>query len=151
MWDAFVSHASEDKKSVARPLARELGKYCLRVWLDECELVPGDSLRDKIDQGIANSRLGLLILSPSFFAKHWPKAELDALFSRQMSGTRTIIPIWHKMTASELAMHSPLLSGILAFRTEQGTKSMAEGIAKQLGCKGKALTVDVNSADYTII
>jgi TIR domain len=52
-WDVFISHASEDKDEVVRPLAYELQERGLRVWFDESELRIGDSLRRKIDQGIA--------------------------------------------------------------------------------------------------
>ena len=53
-YDAFISHASEDKREVARPLA-EAG---LRVWLDAFELTVGDNLRREIDKGLSRSRLG---------------------------------------------------------------------------------------------
>ena len=51
MWDVFVSHASEDKESVARPIAMALEANGLRTWLDAQELNVGDSLRlDYINQ-----------------------------------------------------------------------------------------------------
>ncbi len=72
-WDAFISHASEDKAEVVLPLATELRKYGLRIWLDNFSLKIGDSLREKIDEGLAESRFGVVILSPAFFSKNWPK------------------------------------------------------------------------------
>jgi hypothetical protein len=33
-WDVFISHASEDKETVARPLAQCLERSGLRVWYD---------------------------------------------------------------------------------------------------------------------
>jgi hypothetical protein len=71
-WDVFISHASEDKKTVAEPLADELRTRSLRVWLDKTELRIGDSLRRKIDYGLAHSTFGVVVLSKSFFAKGWP-------------------------------------------------------------------------------
>jgi hypothetical protein len=76
-WDIFTSHASEDKVEVARPLANILSTKGMKVWLDESELFVGDRLRAKIDEGLAHSQFGIVILSPSFFSKHWPQAELD--------------------------------------------------------------------------
>ena len=38
IYDIFLSHASEDKDDVARPLALLLQKLGLRVWFDEFEL-----------------------------------------------------------------------------------------------------------------
>ncbi len=87
MPDIFVCHAGEDKESVARPLATALRDAGLDVWYDEFSLLVGDSLRQKIEQGLAESSCGAVIFSPSFFAKNWPQAELDGLFEKEMAGT----------------------------------------------------------------
>src|SRR5690348_17350195 len=97
--DVFVSHASEDKDAVARPLAEELRRRGLDVWFDEFTLGLGDSLTESIDHGLANSRLGVVIVSPRFIAKRWPRRELQGLVIRQMSGRRKVIlPVWHEVT-----------------------------------------------------
>lgn len=44
-YDVFISHASEDKDAVVRPLAHALREGGLSVWYDEFELKLGDSLR----------------------------------------------------------------------------------------------------------
>lgn len=49
--DVFLSHASEDKKAIARPLYRVLNRKGITVWFDEGTLTIGDSLREKIDEG----------------------------------------------------------------------------------------------------
>jgi hypothetical protein len=59
-WDVFISHASEDGDTVARPLAAELVRRGLRVWIDAHQLSIGDSLRRSIDQGLSYSRFVLL-------------------------------------------------------------------------------------------
>ena len=48
-FDIFISHASEDKDDLVRPLAEQLRPRGLRVWFDETELKLGDSLRRSID------------------------------------------------------------------------------------------------------
>ncbi len=88
-FDVFVSHASEDKDAIARPLAEALRDRGLSVWFDEFELRIGDSLRRKIDKGVARSRFGLVVLSPAFFAKGWPQYELDGLVTMAVNGTRS--------------------------------------------------------------
>ena len=55
-WDVFISHATEDKDDIARPLAQGLISYKLDVWFDESEIKIGDNITEKIDCGLANSR-----------------------------------------------------------------------------------------------
>lgn len=69
-YDAFISHATEDKEDLVRPLAARLLELGFAIWYDEFQLKVGDSLRRSIDRGLANSRFGIVVLSPSFFAKN---------------------------------------------------------------------------------
>lgn len=121
VWDVFVSHASEDKAAVARPLAEHLRERGLTVWLDDFEFRIGDSLRRKIDAGLAGSRFGVVILSRSFFAKGWPQYELDGLVTRQVSGEQSLLPIWHDITKDEVKAQSPSLADKIARSTAQYT------------------------------
>lgn len=82
LYDVFISHASEDKDSLVRPLAQRLKQERLEVWYDEFSLRPGDSLRRSIDRGLSKSRHGIVVLSQSFFQKNWPQWELDGLVQR---------------------------------------------------------------------
>lgn len=50
-WDAFISHANEDKEAFVSALASELESAGLKVWYDNATLTMGDSLREKIDEG----------------------------------------------------------------------------------------------------
>ncbi len=72
-YDVFISHASEDKDDIVRPLANSLKDKNLKVWYDEFELKIGDSLRQKIDRGLANSRFGIVVLSKNFIKKRLDK------------------------------------------------------------------------------
>lgn len=120
-YDVFVSHASEDKDEVVRPLAKSLASVGLRVWYDEFELRIGDSLRRKIDAGLAKSRFGIVVLSHSFFAKNWPQYELDGLVTREMTGQQIILPLWHRITKSEVIARSPSLADKVARNTADFT------------------------------
>src|SRR5436305_1021030 len=118
-YDVFISHASEDKGFACR-LAGRLEDAGLRVWYDSFVLKLGDSIRECVDNGLAGSRFGIVILSPAFFAKRWPKAELGALFARESAGTKLILPIWHGISAGEVAEHSPLLADRLSVSSRAG-------------------------------
>ena len=72
-----------------RPLALSLQQRVLAVWHDEFELRVGDSLRRKIDCGIARSRFGIVVLSHMHsFAKSWPQYALDELVTMSLRGSR---------------------------------------------------------------
>lgn len=131
-WDIFISHASEDKELVARPLADLLRSSGVTVWLDENELRLGDSLRAKIDQGLAESRYGVVILSRAFFAKDWPPRELDGLTALESSQRKVILPVWHGVDRDVVAGYSPLLAGKLAISTDRGLGAVATKILKVL-------------------
>jgi len=117
-WDVFISHASEDKGPVAIPLRNALVELGVTVWLDKTELVVGDSLRRKIDQGIRSSRFGIVVLSEHFFAKGWTNHELDGLVARTVAGEQSLLPIWHQITAADVRLHSPSLADKVALSTD---------------------------------
>lgn len=128
-YDVFVSHASEDKEAVARPLAEKLRQLGLRVWFDEFELKIGDSLRRKIDRGLANSKFGVVVLSKSFINKGWANYELDGIVTKSVSGQQVILPIWHDITKQEVIDYSPSLADKLARNTAINT---IEEIAEEI-------------------
>jgi hypothetical protein len=115
-WDVFISHASEDKESFARPLAKALEAKGVRVWFDEFTLRVGYKLRRSIDHGLANCQYGIVILSPHFFAKKWPQIELDGLVQRERLGENVILPVWHNITVEQVKTYSPTLADRVAAR-----------------------------------
>jgi len=116
-YDAFICHASEDKESFVRPLAHAMRQVGLNVWYDEFCLGWGDELRRSIDYGLANSKFGVVVLSPAFLEKNWPQYELDGLFSRQIEGEKVLLPIWHNLTKSALQKKHPSLVNIKALNS----------------------------------
>lgn len=128
-WDVFISHASEDKDTVARPLRDALAKRGVTVWLDEAQMRIGHSLRRKIDDGIRSSRFGVVILSDSFFRKGWTNHELDGLVTRTVAGEQSLLPIWHDLTAHEVMAYSPSIADKVAINTSEYS---IEEIAKQI-------------------
>jgi TIR domain len=128
VWDVFISHASEDKFDVAKPLADTLTRMGLRVWYDEFALQLGDRLRQSIDRGLALSRFGIVILSESFFAKNWTQAELDGLTAKEADGIKVILPVWHGLTRADVAKRSPMLADRIAANTSQGINFVAQQV-----------------------
>jgi Domain of unknown function (DUF1883)/TIR domain len=136
-WDVFISHASEDKDTVARPLRDALAKLGITVWLDEAEIRIGHSLRRKIDDGIRSSRFGVVILSGSFFRKGWTNHELDGLVTRNVGGEQSLLPIWHDLTGDQVMAYSPSLADKVAMSTSQySIEDIAEQIAEVVNDPG---------------
>ncbi len=131
-FDVFISHASEDKAAFVAPLAIALRKYGLKVWYDDFELRVGDSLRNSIETGLARSRYGVVVFSPKFLSKKkpWPKAELNALFSREMDGHKVILPIRHNVSSKKMKSVMPIQADKKALKSTDGVESVARSLVE---------------------
>ncbi len=122
-YDVFVSHAWEDKESFADEFVDELRKLGITVWYDTSQIRWGDSMRQRIDEGLKKSKFGVVILSPNYIAerKYWTKAELDGLFQKDSVNGKTILPIWHHLSKQEVQNYSPIIASKLAMNTSSMT------------------------------
>ncbi len=116
-FDVFIAHASEDKDAFVRPFAESIQSIGVDVWYDEFSLHWGDSLSEAIDRGLANSRYGIVVISPDFIQKAWPRRELRGLVQGELAGKQTILPIWHGVTRQQVWNFSPPLADIYALNT----------------------------------
>lgn len=132
IWDVFISHAWEDKKLFAEPLAKALIAKGIKVWFDIFTLTLGDSLRRSIDRGLSQSQFGIVILSHHFFQKHWPQLELDGLVAREANGKKVIIPIWHNITEKQVREYSPILADRIAVSSEKGVNYIVDEICRAI-------------------
>lgn len=84
-FSVFLSHSSSDKPIVDK-VFNELHKAQVRAWYDRYEIEPGDSITDKINEGLQSSKLGLLFLSKNFMDRKsgWPMAEANYFFQKLM-------------------------------------------------------------------
>lgn len=130
-YDVFVSHAWEDKESFVEEFVVELEKQNLKVWYDKNKMKLGDSMRQKIDEGLRKSRFGIVVLSPDYIkdGKYWTKTELDGLFQLESVNGKKIIPIWHNLVKKDVIAYSPTIASRLAVSTAIFTP---EEIAKQI-------------------
>ena len=117
-FDVFLSHASEDKDDVARPLAEALRGHGLSVWYDEFELRVGDNLAAKLNAGISASRFGIIVLSEAFFAKRWTNHELNMLEHLWVTEGLMLFPIWHQLTEERVRAYRPSLASLVARSTD---------------------------------
>jgi hypothetical protein len=142
LFDVFISHASEDKDDLVRPLAAALQQNRVEVWYDEFSLRAGDSLRRSIDIGLSKCRYGVVVLSRNFFRKNWPQWELDGLVQRQNSeGRQLILPVWHGVTRADVLEYSPSLADKVAVESKQGLDHVVNELLKVLQPEGSTLLI----------
>lgn len=73
-YDVFLSHSSKDK-AIVRNIAERLKKDGVKVWFDEWEIKPGDSIPAKVEEGLENSRVLVLCMSANAFGSDWAQLE----------------------------------------------------------------------------
>lgn len=104
----FLCHASDDKPLVER-LATDLRAHGIDVFYDRWEIRAGDSLRQKIDEGLGRCTHFVAVLSTVSIRKPWVNAEMDAGFVQRLEGEVTFIPLRLGLRPEDLP---PLLRGI---------------------------------------
>ena len=129
-WDFFISHASEDKEEIARPLADRLNSRGLMAWYVDYSLKLGSNLRESIDYGLARSRFGIVVVSKHFLEKQWPREELNDLAIREVNGKKVILPVWHKIGFRDVFECSPVLADRVAISTDRGLEYVVQRLLK---------------------
>jgi len=138
MWDVFISYAWEDRESVAQPLADALKNRGLSVWFDQTTLKLGDHLSDSIDRGLAESRYGIVILSPHFFAKAWPRRELEGFRTRELHSGKIILPVRHGLTAQDVERYSVTLANRISVTTDDGLFAVVDAVVQAINANDVA-------------
>ncbi|MEK6669464.1 MAG: toll/interleukin-1 receptor domain-containing protein [Pseudomonadota bacterium] len=125
--DVFLCHAWDDRQGAAKELHDLLVGAGVKVWFSEKDLALGVPMMRAIDKGLANSRIGLVLVTPALLVR-LPKEgiadkELSALLARDQ-----LIPIVHNTTYGKLRDVSPLLGSRSGLDTAED--SMAVVAAK---------------------
>lgn len=107
---AFLSFTWDDRE-LAEHIATALQANGIETWWAEWCISAGDSLRQKIDEGLENCTHFLVLLTPKSITKPWVNQEMDAGLVRKLNRACKFIPVRYKLPASDLP---PLLSGMLA-------------------------------------
>lgn len=136
--DVFLCHAWDDRQGVAKKLHDLLVSNGVSVWFSEKDATLGVPLMRAIDKGLANSRIGLVLVTPAFI-KRLPQEgiadkELSALLARDQ-----LVPIVHNTTYEVLREVSPLLASRTGLSTAEETfadiaAKLAELVNLELSC-----------------
>ena len=118
--DIFLCHAWEDRMTIAKNLTDLLITNGTSVWFSENNIPLGSNLLREIDKGLANSRIGIVLVTPSFLKRIQGNGvadkELSALLHRDQ-----LIPILDGVTFEELRDISPLLASKSGLTTDEET------------------------------
>ncbi len=116
--DVFLCHAWDDRKDSAKELHDLLENNGVSVWFSEKDVLLGSSLLREIDKGLANSRVGIVLVTPSFIDRvrneGIAEKELSALLARDL-----LVPIVHNTTFERLREVSPLLGSRSGLNTNE--------------------------------
>jgi hypothetical protein len=105
----FISHASEDKERFVLKFAEKLRENGVDAWVDAWEMLPGDSIVDKIfEEGIKNSYAMIIILSNNSVQKKWVREELNSGFINRICGKCKLIPVVLDECDIPEALHSTI-------------------------------------------
>ena len=128
--DVFLCHAWDDRQGAAKDLYELLEKAGVKVWFSEKDLGLGVPMMRAIDKGLANSRIGLVLVTPALLARLPKEGVADKELSTLLAGNQ-LIPIIHNTTYEALRNISPMLASRSGLDTsEDSMVVVAEKIAE---------------------
>lgn len=127
--DVFLCHAHLDKITHVRPLVEALNRRGISCWVDEAELLPGASLIDTINDGLATAQFVLLVITENFLQRNWTQRELNAALSREIrTGVVVVIPILATDHEAYVQRY-PLLEDKIYLEWPAGVEPLADRIS----------------------
>ena len=122
---AFLSYAQEDR-TLAERIAQTLQANGVDTWWAEWEIRAGDSLRQKIDEGLSQCTHFIVLLTKDSVIKPWVNQEMDAGLVRKLTDGSAFIPLRLGLSAKDLP---PLLSGLYSPSIDETTLDLQQLIA----------------------
>lgn len=128
--DVFLCHAWDDRQGAAKELHDLLEEAGVRVWFSEKDLALGVPMMRAIDKGLANSRIGLVLVTPALLTRLPKEGVADKELSALLASNQ-LVPIVHNTTYDALRDVSPLLASRSGLDTmEDSMKVVAQKIAE---------------------
>lgn len=94
-WDCFISYFSGDDSFVSK-LTNDLKARDVVVWRDETEILVGDSITDRIEEGLTKSYCFIIVITPEALERPWVQEELRAAYTRRRAGNLKILPVLYQ-------------------------------------------------------
>lgn len=118
--DVFLCHAWDDRKEAAKELHDLLESAGVSVWFSEKDVLLGSTLLREIDKGLAKSRVGIVLVTPSLLRRVQAEGIADKELSALLARDR-LVPIVHGTTYEALRDVSPLLGSRSGLSTAEDT------------------------------
>ncbi len=129
--DLFLCHAWADRESAAKDLCDLLISHGATVWFSEYDVGLGKSLLQEIDRGLANSRIGIVLVTPALLEGLKSTSGIAGKELSALLATDRVIPVAHDTTFDALRDISPLLAARSGLST--GDTSMSDVAKKVAG------------------
>lgn len=139
--DVFICHSSDDKKDIVYPLCKSLKRFHITFWLDEAEIKWGDSVVEKVNEGLKNSDYVLVILTKSFIEKKWVFRELNSSLNIEAStGKIKVLPLiaGNDEVKNKILEELPILNDKVFLEWNQGADEVALKLSERLNPFRKA-------------
>jgi hypothetical protein len=124
----YLAHASEDKARVS-PIAEYLMANGVEVWFDEWEIDPGDSLRQKMEEGFGAMTHFVVVLTETSITKPRVAKEIDVGLVQQVGGKSRFVPLVVDLDPSKL---SPFLQAMLFLKIDPASEADLKGLVDRL-------------------
>ena len=151
-YDAFISYAVEDKPDIVNELVIHLKEAGLKVCYVSEKLMAGKCVSESIREGLRRSRHGIVVLSPTYFAKEWTRKEFNILWANESkTEDRKIFPVWYNVTLREVQEFDPYLADIFGLDSRKGMDFVVAELVKSLREDPKKLKNNIIPAYKTIL
>jgi hypothetical protein len=141
--DIFICHATEDKELIVRPMVEAFNQAGISCWYDEAEIQWGDSITQKVNDGLRVSQYVIVVLSPAFLMKKWPERELNAALNMEASsGQVKVLPllVGTKKEQEGILGEFPLLNDKHYLPWDGDLRKIIEAMMTRLGKKTGSLS-----------
>jgi len=129
--DIFLCHAWDDRNGAAKELHDLLESRGVKVWFSEKDVGLGVPLLRAIDKGLANSRVGIVLVTPALLRRLPAEGIADKELSALLAGER-LVPVVHGTTYEALREVSPLLASRSGLSTAEGPMAEVADKLKEL-------------------
>lgn len=136
MRDVFICHASEDKDEIVRPIVEACTQAGISCWYDEAEIEWGDSITEKVNEGLVKSRYVVVVFSSASAGKKWPQRELNAVLNQEAStGEVKVLPllVGSEREKEDILSRFPLLNDKQYLPWDGDLRRIVDSLLSRLG------------------